>query len=128
VNSFILRAVGILARSPERVWREKISGTRFCLTGTDCTYGSDENGQPRFVAMSVWFLAFGPMAQYILDHSRKGDQLIVEARVRKCYGQDGERQRRWEHEYVVTGFRLGAQKLTATERIPAGSPNLITTA
>ena len=31
---------------------------------------------------SLWFVGFGPLGEAIAKHARKGDQLIVDARIR----------------------------------------------
>ena len=60
VNSFILRAVGTLARNPEAVPSENVTVTRFCLIGHDHT-DNDERWMPREIVTSIWFLAFDDM-------------------------------------------------------------------
>ena len=81
MNSFTLTAVGHLARNPELIARGSMAYTRFCLVGTDYA-GKDEEGAAREVVTSLWFVAFGALGEAVARHSRKGDQLVVEARVR----------------------------------------------
>src|SRR6202011_966854 len=81
MNSFTLTAVGNLARDPELVAKSDTSYTRFCLVGNEYA-GKDEEGAAREVVTSLWFVAFGAIGEAIARNTRKGDQLIVEARVR----------------------------------------------
>lgn len=81
MNSFTLTAVGNLARNPEAVAKGDITFTRFCLVGNDRA-GKDDEGAPREIVTSLWFVAFGPLGESLVRSARKGDQLIVEARVR----------------------------------------------
>ena len=79
MNSFTLTAVGNLARNPELVTKGEKSHARFCLVGNDYA-GKDEEGAAREVTTSLWFVAFGAMGEAIARNTRKGDQLIVDAR------------------------------------------------
>jgi Single-strand binding protein family len=70
--------------------------------------GKDEEGAAREVVTSLWFVAFGPMGEAISRNSRKGDQLIVEARVRANTWTDKQGEKQYDHTFVVQGFRFGA--------------------
>jgi single-strand DNA-binding protein len=105
--SFTLTAVGNLARNPEHCAKSDKTWTRFCLVGSDYA-GKDEEGEAREVVTSLWFVAFGPLGEAIARHTRKGDQLFVEARVRANNWTDKEGAKQYDHSYVVTGFRWGA--------------------
>lgn len=107
MNSFTLTAVGNLARNPELVAKGDTAYTRFCLVGNDYA-GKDEEGAPREVVTSLWFVAFGPLGETIVRNSRKGDQLIVEARVRANTWTDKQGEKQYDHDFVVQGFRFGA--------------------
>lgn len=107
MNSFTLHAVGNLSRDPERLVRGELACTRFCLIGNDFA-GKDEEGAAREVVTSVWFTAFGALGEAIARHSRKGDQLIVQARVRTGQYIDKHGEKQVEHSFVVQGFRFGA--------------------
>jgi single-strand DNA-binding protein len=107
MNSFTLTAVGNLARNPEHVAQGEMTYTRFCLVGSDYA-GKDEEGAAREVVTSLWFVAFGPLGDAIARHSRKGDQLIVEARVRANTWTDKEGDKKYDHSFIVQGFRSGA--------------------
>ena len=107
MNSFTLTAVGNLARNPELVAKGDTAYTRFCLVGNDYA-GKDEEGAPREVVTSLWFVAFGPLGETIVRNSRKGDQLIIEARVRANTWTDKQGEKQYDHDFVVQGFRFGA--------------------
>lgn len=108
MNSFRLTAIGNLARNPELWTRDVATLARFCLTGTDEVSEGEGSEHPRSVTTSLWFVAFGDIATEILRHARKGDQLILEARViANDWTEQGEK--RQGHAFVVTGFRFGAK-------------------
>src|ERR1700757_1866412 len=131
MNSFTLTAVGNLARDPEAAAKNDTSYTRFCLVGNDYA-GKDEEGTAREVTTSLWFTAFGPLGEAIAQHARKGDQLIVEARVRANNWTDKQGEKQYDHSFVVEGFRfgapgkvkreeLGSQREHAPSRLAAGA-------
>jgi len=107
MNSFTLTAVGNLARNPELVAKGDVSYARFCLVGNDYA-GKDDEGTTREVVTSLWFVAFGPIGERIVRNSRKGDQLIVEARVRSSNWTDKQGEKQYDHSFVVQGFKFGA--------------------
>ena len=107
MNSFTLTAVGNLARNPELVAKGDVAYTRFCLVGSDYA-GKDEVGVPREIVTSLWFVAFGALGEAIARHSRKGDQLVVEARVRANVWTDKQGEKQYDHDFVVQGFRFGS--------------------
>ncbi|HEY6925761.1 MAG TPA: single-stranded DNA-binding protein [Steroidobacteraceae bacterium] len=107
MNSFTLIGVGNLGRNPEAIVRGDVTFTRFCLVGNDYA-GKDEEGAPREIVTTLWFTAFGPMGESIMRNARKGDQLIVEARVRANNWSDKDGQKKYEHDFVLQGFRFGA--------------------
>jgi single-strand DNA-binding protein len=114
MNSFTLTAVGNLARNPEHVAKGEMTYTRFCLVGSDYA-GKDEEGASREVVTSLWFVAFGPLGEAIARHSRKGDQMFVEARVRSNNWTDKQGEKQYDHSFVVQGFRWGAPGKTKRE-------------
>src|SRR2546429_5450249 len=93
MNSFTLTAVGNLAADPELAAKNDTSYTRFCLVGNHYA-GKGEEGAAREIVTTLWFVAFGPLGEAIARNARKGDQLIVEARVRANNWTDkqGEKQ------------------------------------
>jgi len=118
MNSFTLTAVGNLARNPELVTKGEKSHARFCLVGNDYA-GKDEEGAAREVTTSLWFVAFGGMGETIARHSRKGDQLIVDARVRSSNWTDDQGEKQYDHSFIVQGFRFGAPGKTKREELDA---------
>ncbi len=116
MNSFTLTAVANLARNPELVAKGDVTYTRFCLVGNDYA-GKDEEGAPREIVTTLWFVAFGPLGESLVRNARKGDQLIVEARVRANHWTDKQGEKQYDHDFVVQGFRFGAPgKLKREER------------
>src|SRR5215831_12546763 len=107
MNSFTLTAVGNLARNPELVSKGEKSYTKLCLVGNDYA-GKDEEGAAREVTTSLWFVAFGPIGETIANNARKGDQLILEARVRESNWTDEKGDKKYDHSFIVQGFRFGA--------------------
>jgi single-strand DNA-binding protein len=107
MNSFTLTAVGHLARNPEVVAKGDVACTRFCLIGNDYA-GKDDEGTAREVTTSLWFRAFGAIGDSIAQHARKGDQLIVEARVKANNWTDKQGEKQYDLTFVVQGFRFGA--------------------
>jgi single-strand DNA-binding protein len=107
MNSFTLTAVGNLARNPEFISKNDVSYARFCLVGNDYA-GKDEGGATREVATSIWFVAFGALGEVLARTSRKGDQLLVQARVRANNWTDKQGEKQYDHSFIVEGFRFGA--------------------
>jgi single-stranded DNA-binding protein len=48
------------------------------------------------------------LGEAIAKNARKGDQLIIEARIRSNNWTDKQGERQYDHSFVVTGFRFGA--------------------
>ena len=116
MNSFTLTAIGNLTRNPELVAKGDTTYTRFCLIGNDYA-GKDADGTAREAATSVDFVAFGVLGETIARTARKGDQLIVEARIRADNWTDKQGEKQYDHSFVVQGFRFGAPgKLKREER------------
>jgi single-strand DNA-binding protein len=107
MNCFTVIAIGNLARNPELVAKSDTLYTRFCLVGNDYA-GRDEEGAAREVVTSVWFVAFGALGEAIAKNVRKGDQLIVQARIRANNWTDKEGDKQYDYSFVVEGFRFGA--------------------
>ena len=108
MNSFKLSAVGNLARNPELITKGDITFARFCLVGSDDVSESEQGG-PREVVTSLWFLAFSEIAMTIARNTGKGDQLILEARVVAHQWTDSQGDKQHGHTFIVTGFRFGAR-------------------
>ncbi len=116
MNSFTLTAIGNLTSNPELGTKGDTTYTRFCLIGNDYA-GKDADGTAREAATSVYFVAFGALGETIARTARKGDQLIVEARIRADNWTDKQGEKQYDHSFVVQGFRFGAPgKLKREER------------
>jgi single-strand DNA-binding protein len=107
MNSFEVSAIGNLARNPELVSKGDTSYTRFCLIGNDYG-GKEEDGSAREVVTSLWFVAFGSLGEAIATNARKGDQLILKARIRSNNWTDQQGEKQYDYSFVVDGFRFGA--------------------
>jgi single-strand DNA-binding protein len=107
MNSFQLTAIGNLAKNPELVSKGDISYARFCLIGNDYA-GKDEDGSAREMVTSVWFVAFGALGEAIAGNARKGDQLILDARIRSNNWTDQQGEKQYDYSFIVDGFRFGA--------------------
>jgi len=118
MNSFTLTAVGNLARNPELVSKGERSYTKICLVGNDYA-GKDEEGAAKEVVTSLWFVAFGGMGETIAQHARKGDQLVLEARVRASNWTDEQGEKQYDHSFIVQGFRFGAPGKLKREELEA---------
>lgn len=118
MNSFTLNAIGNLARDPELMSKGDKSYARLCLVGNDYA-GKDEQGEAREVTTSLWFVAFGPLGETIARNARKGDQLIVEARVRASNWTDEQGEKQYDHSFIVQGFRFGAPGRAKREELEA---------
>ena len=118
MNSFTLTAVGNLARNPELVAKGDTLYTRFCLVGNDYA-GRDEEGAARELVTSIWFVAFGVLGEALAKSARKGDQLIVKARVRASNWTDKQGEKQYDHSFIVEGFRFGAPGKAKREEFEA---------
>ena len=107
MNSFQLTAIGQLAKNPELIAKGEVSYTRFCLIGNDYA-GKDEDGAAREIVTSVWFVAFGGLGEAIASNALKGDQLILDARIRSNNWIDQQGEKQYDYSFVVEGFRFGA--------------------
>lgn len=107
MNSFMLTAIGNLARDPELTVKGETTYARLCLIGNDYA-GRDEDGAEREITTSIWFVAFGALGEAIGRTARKGDQLILSAQVRADTWIDKQGERRYDHSFIVQGFRFGA--------------------
>jgi single-strand DNA-binding protein len=107
MNSFTVTAIGNLAKNPELTAKGDTAYTRFCLIGNDYA-GKDEDGAAREIVTSVWFVAFGALGEAIAHNARKGDQLILDARIRANNWTDQHGERQYDYSFVVDGFRFGA--------------------
>ena len=109
MNSFTLHAVGNLARNPELMVKKDVRYVQFCLEGEDYA-GKNEGGDEMCVVSSVWFHALGVMGDDIHQNARKGDQLIVQARVTAAMKTTRTGERYCDAIFIVTGYRFGAPR------------------
>ena len=107
MNSFEVSAIGNLAKNPELVSKGDVSYTRFCLIGNDYA-GKDEDGGARELVTSLWFVAFGNLGEAIATNARKGDQLVLKARILANNWTDQQGEKQYDYSFVVDGFRFGA--------------------
>ena len=107
MNSFTITAVGNLAEDPELLTKGETAYTQICLIGNDYA-GKDEQGHAREAVTSLYFVAFDGLGESIAKHSRKGDQLIVQAQVRSNNWIDREGKKHYDHSNVIQNFRFGA--------------------
>jgi single-strand DNA-binding protein len=107
MNSFEIAAIGNIAKSPELVSKGDTTYTRFCLIGNDYA-GKEDDGSTREVVTSLWFVAFGSLGEAIATNARKGDQLIIKARIRANNWTDQQGEKQYDYSFVVEGFRFGA--------------------
>jgi len=110
MNSFTLIGIGNLARNPEVTAKGNVAYVRFCLVGNDRAESDEQVDHPHEVVTSAWFMAFDEIADNIARNARKGDQLIVTARVRPYIHIDKQGEKRCENVLIVTGFRYRAKK------------------
>ena len=110
MNSFTFIGIGNLVRNPEVTAKGDVAYVRFCLVGEDHAQPDEEVGHAREVVNCVWFLAFDEIGDLIATHARKGDQLIVTARVRSHVWIDKGGGRHCGHVFIVTGVRFGAKR------------------
>jgi single-strand DNA-binding protein len=107
MNSFEVSAIGNLAKNPELLSKGDTSYTRFCLIGNDYA-GKEDDGSARELVTSLWFVAFGNLGEAIATNARKGDQLIIKARIRANNWTDPQGEKQYDYSFVVEGFRFGA--------------------
>jgi single-strand DNA-binding protein len=118
MNSFTVTAIGNLARDPELGTKGDMTYTRICLVGNDYA-GKDEQGNAREAVTSVWFVAFESLGEAIARNARKGDQLILQARIRSNNWTDKEGEKQYDYSFVIQEFRLGAPGKIKREELAA---------
>jgi single-strand DNA-binding protein len=127
MDSFEVSAIGNLAKDPELVSKGDTSYTRICLIGNDYA-GKAEDGSAREVVTSIWFVAFGGLGEAIAGNARKGDQLILKARIRSNNWTDQQGEKQYDYSFVVDGFRFGAPGRVKRDEFEArrdeGSPRV----
>lgn len=118
MNSFTITAVGNLAKNPELTVKGDSTYTRFCLVGNDYA-GKDDDGNPREVATSLWFVAFESLGEVLAKNALKGDQLIVQAQVRANNWTDRDGEKQYDYSFIVQSFKFGAPGKAKREELAA---------
>jgi single-stranded DNA-binding protein len=116
MNSFTLTAIGNVARTPELIEKNGSTFTHFCLVGNDYA-GKDDEGATREVVTSLWFVAFGVLGEAIARNARKGDQLIIDARIRSNNWTDKQGEKQYDHSFIVQSFKFGAPGRLSREEL-----------
>jgi single-strand DNA-binding protein len=118
MNSFTVTAVGNLAKDPELALKGDTTYTKICLVGNDYA-GKDEHGNTREAVTSVYFVAFESLGEAIAKNARKGDQLILQARIRSNNWTDKDGEKKYDYSFVVQNFRFGAPGKIKREELAA---------
>jgi single-strand DNA-binding protein len=118
MNSFMVTAVGNLAKNPELAVKGDTTYTRICLVGNDYA-GKDEQGNAREAVTSLWFVAFENLGEVIAKNARKGDQLIVQAHIRSNNWTDKDGEKQYDYSFVIQSFRFGAPGKAKREELAA---------
>jgi single-strand DNA-binding protein len=106
MNSFNVTAIGNIGADLELKGTGDNQFVRFPIIGNDYA-GKDRNGDAREVTTSVYFVAFGATAKTLAEHVRKGDQVIVQARIQANNWTDENREKRYDLSFVVESFKFG---------------------
>jgi single-strand DNA-binding protein len=106
MNSFNVTAIGNIGAALELKGTGENQYVRFPVIGNDYA-GKDKQGNAREVTTSVYFVAFGAIAKTLADNVRKGDQVIVQARVQANNWSDDRGEKRYDHSFVVESFKFG---------------------
>lgn len=115
MNSFTLNAIGNVATDLKLEGSGDRQYVRVPLIGNDYV-GKDAKGEPQYEATTVYFVAFGKTAAAIAN-ARKGDQLVINAKVTANNWTDAKNEKHYDHSFIVEGFTFGAPgKLTRAAR------------
>ncbi|ELU9444767.1 single-stranded DNA-binding protein [Salmonella enterica] len=68
----------------------------------------EESGQRETKTTSIQFTAFGWTAEQISKHCRKGDQLIIDARIENNNYLDANQNQVYGFSFIVDRFEYGA--------------------
>lgn len=98
---------GRLAASPAVSGSEDRAYCRFVLIRNEYAGRDESSGETNERTVSIQFTAFRKKAEAIAKHCRKGDQLILRARVENNnYVKDGETD--YGFSFIVEDFTFGA--------------------
>ena len=101
LNSFTITAIGNVGKDLELVGEGERAFTKISLIGND-RFGDKES------ATSLQFTAFGTLAEILVRHVRKGDQLFLEGYVKNNTWVDLKEQRHYDNSFIISGFKFGA--------------------
>ncbi|MCD0253121.1 single-stranded DNA-binding protein [Xanthomonas campestris pv. campestris] len=97
---------GRLAADPVR--KESGKPCRFKLIRNEYAGRNEDESKRADRVVSIEYTAFGADADAIVKHARKGDQLIVVARVENNNYTDGAGVERYGFNWVVSSWEFGA--------------------
>ncbi len=100
--SFQVVAVGRLAKQPELKHKGETAYCNITLIGNDY---AGQGAKP--TVTTLFIVAFGKYAEALAEHTRKGDQLIVNAHIEDNSFQQGDKTR-YGVEYILDSFCWGA--------------------
>jgi single-strand DNA-binding protein len=104
MNSFQLRAVGNLAETPKLETKGDTAFAKIKLIGNDYAGKGKEE-----ITTTVYFVAFGKIAETIAENCLKGDQLFLEAQVRaNNWADEDSGEKRYGYSNIVENFKFGA--------------------
>jgi single-strand DNA-binding protein len=121
-NKIIL--VGYLSRDPEL--RYTSTGTAMATFGlaTNHRYKRGETWDEEVCFLDV--VVFGPQAEPVGDHLRKGSQALIEGRLRQRTWETSDGQKRRKHEVVADRVHfLGLRPQGGETGMPPGEPDAL---
>lgn len=101
MNCFTLTAIGHVGHTLELEGETEKCYTKFTLIGND-KYG-DKN-----ITTSIQITAFNGIAEALVKHVRKGDQLIVETTVNNNNWIDDQDRKHYDFSFIAQSFKFGA--------------------
>jgi single-strand DNA-binding protein len=102
MNSFKVTAIGRIGKALELMSSGNTNYVRFPVIANDFA-GKDREQ----TTTTVYFTAFGTIAEALANNARVGDQLILEAKMESNNYNDGNQQR-YGYSFIVEGFQFGA--------------------
>jgi len=108
--------VGHVAAEPKMQGAGDKAVCRFTLMETDYAGTDKDNGEVREVTTAIQFVAFRKKAEAIVKNVRKGDQLIVNYRIRNNnYKPTPDAEMEYGFNFIVDDFEFGAPGKTKRE-------------
>ena len=115
----ILHFSGRLAAAPELAGNGDKARCKFRLIANEYA-GKDDGGAVKERTVALPFTAFRAKAEAIAKHARKGDQLIVTARIENNnFEHQGEE--RFDYNFIVDDFEFGAPGAESREVLASRS-------